>query len=86
MSVSKDTIRSFCKENYINPARSRGDSHITIRIAEVARAFGLEPDSHVICDAVWSTEFEMENNLFRVSNSCLRNSKVSNMVFRLLPE
>ncbi|MEW8562658.1 MAG: hypothetical protein AB2541_11145, partial [Candidatus Thiodiazotropha sp.] len=66
------------------PARARGDSHVTIRSAEVAKAFDLEMDSGLVFDAVWTTEFELENNLFRVSNIYLRNSKVSNMVFRVL--
>lgn len=84
MSVSKEAIRSYCKKHFVIPARVRGDSHVTIRCAEVANAFEIEMDSHLIFEAVWTTEFELENNLFRVTNSYLRNSKVSNMVFRVL--
>lgn len=84
MSVSKEAIRSYCKKHYVIPARARGDSHLTIRSAEVAKAFDIETDSHIVFEAVWTTQFELENNLFRVTSSYLRNSKVSNMVFRVL--
>ncbi|MES9972022.1 MAG: hypothetical protein ABW092_18465 [Candidatus Thiodiazotropha sp.] len=84
MSVSKETIRSYCNKHYVIPARARGDSHLTIRSAEVANALDLEMESHIVYEAIWTTEFEVENNLFRVTNSYPRNTKVPNMVFKIL--
>lgn len=86
MSASKEKIRTYCKDRYINPARTRGDSHVTVRSSEVINAFGLEESSELVYEALWSVEFELENNLFRVSNNCQKNSRISNLVFKVLPE
>ena len=85
MTVSKDKIKGFCKKRYVEPARARGDSHVTIRSSEVLEAFGLDSGNSVVCDAVWSVEFELDNNLFRVSSSCQNSSEVAIMVYRVLP-
>ena len=85
MSLSKDKIKEFCKKRYVEPARARGDSHTTIRSSEVLEAFGLDSGNGIVCDALWSTEFELHNNLFRVSSSCQNNNDAAIMVFRVLP-
>lgn len=85
MTVSKDKIKAFCKERFVEPARARGDSHVTIRSSEVLEAFGLDSGNSLICDALWSVEFEFDNNLFRVSSSCQNSSDVAIMVYRVLP-
>lgn len=85
MSVSKQKIKEFCKKRYVEPARARGDSHVTIRSSEVLEAFGLDSGNSTICEALWSVEFELENNLFRVSSSCQKSSDVAIMVYRVLP-
>lgn len=85
MSLSKDKIKEFCNKRYVEPARARGDSHVTIRSSEVLEVFGLDSGNGIVCDALWSTEFELDNNLFRVSSSCQNSSDVAIMVFRVLP-
>ena len=84
MAVSKNKIRAYCAEKYVEPARHRGDSHVTIRSSDVLEALGLEPGNRIVCDALWSVEFELANNLFRISNSCQPHNETSVMVYKVL--
>ncbi|MES9863303.1 MAG: hypothetical protein ABW138_20945 [Candidatus Thiodiazotropha sp. 4PDIVS1] len=84
MPVNKQQIKEYCRKRYVIPARHRGESHVTIRSADVLEAFGLTSDNTIVCDALWSNEFENENYLFRVSNTCRNQSKVSVMVYQVL--
>ncbi|MCU7830799.1 MAG: hypothetical protein KZQ85_17205 [Candidatus Thiodiazotropha sp. (ex Myrtea sp. 'scaly one' KF741663)] len=84
MSVSKEQIKEYCKKRYVEPARYRGDSHVAIRSSDVLEAFGLAPDDTIVCEALWSNQFEYENYLFRVSNSCQKQNEVSVMVYQVL--
>ena len=84
MAVSKDRIRAYCAEKYVEPARSRGESHVTIRSSDVLEAFGLELGNRIVCEALWSVDFELTNNLFRISNSCQQHSEASVMVYKVL--
>ena len=84
MAVSKDRIRAYCTEKYVEPARHRGDSHVTIRSSDVLEAFGLEPGNRIVCDALWSVDFELANNLFRISNSCIQHHEGSVLVYKVL--
>lgn len=84
MAVSKDRIRAYCAKKYVEPARFRGDSHVTIRSSDVLEAFGLEHNNRIVCDALWSVDFELANNLFRISNSCQQNNEAPVMVYKVL--
>lgn len=84
MSVSKEQIRKYCRIKYVEHARSHGDTHVTIISSEVTSTFQLEPDDPIVCEALWSNEFEYENCLFRVSNNCCGENGVSIMVYRIL--
>ena len=84
MSVSKEQIREYCRIKYVENARSLGDTHVTIRSSDVSSVFQLEPNDPIVCEALWSNEFEYENYLFRVFNNCQRENGVSIMVYRIL--
>ena len=58
-----DEIRTLCYERYIEPARKRGDSQITIRAGDVHDTFGLKSRMPAVCGALGTNKFLKEYNL-----------------------
>ena len=55
-----DEIRDFVQQNYIEPARRRGDSEITIRAGDIHRDMQLESRMPAVCGAIGTKKFEEE--------------------------
>jgi hypothetical protein len=53
-----DSIRTFVLQEYIEPARSRGERFVTIRTGDVAKAMGLIHRLPAVCSALRARKFE----------------------------
>lgn len=53
-----DDVREHCRINYVEPARSRGDSTITIRAGDVHSALGYKNRHPLVCSALGARTFE----------------------------
>jgi hypothetical protein len=66
LSVGKqqsDSIRDYAREQYIDPARRRGEQSVRILVGEVHRALGLNNLVPAVCSALRGTKFLKENHL-----------------------
>lgn len=55
-----DKIRDFVQQNYIEPARRRGDHKITIRAGDIHSDMQLESRMPAVCGALGTKKFEDE--------------------------
>ena len=55
-----DEIRDFVQQNYIEPARRRGEHEITIRAGEVHSAMKLVDRMPAVCGALGANTFQKE--------------------------
>jgi hypothetical protein len=53
-----DSIRVFALENYVEPARRRGERFITVRAGDVHRAMGFKNKMPAVCSALRARKFE----------------------------
>ena len=53
-------IRDFVQQNYIEPARRRGDREITIRAGDIHRDMQLKSRMPAVCGAIGTKKFEEE--------------------------
>ena len=53
-----DEIREFAYENYIKPARARGEEQITIRAGDVHREMRLVSRIPAVCSALGTNKFQ----------------------------
>ena len=62
-----DDVRNSCKENYIDPARGRGEKTVTIRSGDVHSALNYRNRYPLVCSAIGSNLFEELCNIKRKS-------------------
>ena len=53
-----DELRDFCNENYIVPARNRGEKTLTIRAGDVRYALNIRDRMPAICNALRGKKIE----------------------------
>lgn len=53
-----DQIRQFALLNYITPARSRGETAVSIRAGDIHSQMGLSARLPAVCAALGSNKFE----------------------------
>lgn len=58
-----DSVRQHAQENYIRPARRRGDKFVSINVGEVHRAVALRNRVPLVCQALESDKFLRANGL-----------------------
>ncbi len=56
-------VREFVRTRYLEPARNRGASELSLRAGDVHAAMGLEARMPAICDVLGSMIFLEENRL-----------------------
>ena len=61
--MDSNKIRQFVAEQYVKPARARGDKTITITAGEVQKALGLKNRIAWVCTALRANRFQLENHL-----------------------
>ena len=62
-----DDIRKYCKETYVDLARSRGERTIIIRSGDVHKALNYKNRYPLVCSAIGSNRFEIMCNIQRKS-------------------
>lgn len=60
---SAETVRQYVSRHYIEPARDRGDTKVTVSVGEVHKALGLKNRVPLVCTALRSRKFLDENRL-----------------------
>ena len=53
-----DDVREHCRIHYVEPARTRGDSTITIRAGDVHTALGYKNRHPLVCSSLGAKTFE----------------------------
>lgn len=53
-----DSIRAFALENYVQPARRRGERFVTIRTGDVHKAMAFKNKMPAVCSALKARKFE----------------------------
>ena len=62
-----DQIRQFALLNYITPARSRGETVVSIRVGDVHSQMGLSNRLPAVCSALGANKFESMCGIERIS-------------------
>jgi hypothetical protein len=79
MSYAEE-VRVYCGKSYVDPARARGDKHISLRAGDVHDAMGYRNRMPLICSALGATVFEEQ---FRVRRTAVEGPlNGANTVFR----
>lgn len=58
-----DEIREFVYRNYIQPARQRGETQITIRAYDIHKQMKLEEKLPAVCSALGTDKFQKMYNV-----------------------
>lgn len=58
-----DRIREFGYENYIQPARQKGKTQITIRAYDIHKQMGLKDRMPAVCSALGTDKFQNMYNI-----------------------
>lgn len=83
MSFSDD-VREHCRVRYVEPARSRGESKITIRAGDVHSVLGYKNRHPLVCSALGAMTFEESCQVSRVAIDGPLNGANTVFTFRVL--
>ena len=53
-----DDVRAYCKRNYVDVARSKGEKTVSIRSGDVHAALDYKNRMPLVCSAIGSNKFE----------------------------
>ena len=79
-----DRVRAYCLEEYVAPARARGEELVEIRAGDVHRALEYRNRMPLVCSALGSLKFESEARVERVSIEGPLNGANTVFTFRVL--
>jgi hypothetical protein len=82
--MGADDIRRFCIENYVEPARLRGEIGVFIRAGDVHRAMRLDNRVPLVCSSLRAGIFSEEANVRCIAIDGPRESTTTIFVFLLL--
>jgi hypothetical protein len=82
MSLSDD-VRKYCKEFYVDPAKSSGEHFVTIRAGTVHMALNYKNRHPLVCSAIGSNIFEIMCNIKRISIDGPLNGANTSFTFEL---
>ncbi|SED72564.1 AAA family ATPase [Bradyrhizobium erythrophlei] len=78
-----DDIRWFVRANFIEPARARGDTSVSVRAGDVHKEMSLSDAIPAVCSAIGSDKFLVDASVSQVSREGPQNS--STTVFSFAP-
>lgn len=78
-----DQIRQFALLNYITPARSRGETVVSIRAGDVHSQMGLSARLPAVCSALGTNKFESMCGIKRLSIQGPANGANAVFTFKL---
>jgi len=79
-----DLIRTFVKNNYIDPARERKENTISVRVGDIHHQMSLSQSLPAVCSALGSVKFE---NLCKVKRKDIIgpvNGSTTTFVYEIL--
>jgi hypothetical protein len=79
-----DDVREYCRINYIEPARSSGDSTVAIRAGDVHSALGYKNRHPLVCAAIGSKMFAELCRVERVALAGPHSGANTVFTFRIL--
>jgi hypothetical protein len=79
-----DDVREHCWVHYVEPARTCGDSTITIRAGDVHSALGYKNRYPLVCAALGASTFEEAYRVQRVAVDGPLNGANTVFTFRIL--
>lgn len=62
-----DDVRTYCKKNYVDAARAKGEKTVSIRSGDVHAALDYKNRYPLVCSAIGSNKFEEMCNVKRIS-------------------
>ncbi len=78
-----DRVREYCKTNFIDPARARGETTGAIRAGDIHTALGFQNRMPLVCSALGTVIFEELARVHRVSIEGPTNGANAVFTFRL---
>lgn len=83
-----ESVRQYARRTYVEPAKRRGQSTISIVAGDVQKAVGLTNRVPLVCNALQSKKFLQENHLTLEGRDGPPSGLSTTVVFRyrLLPE
>ena len=82
--MDADSIREYVEEEYIEPARARGERTFTVRTGDVADAMGLQKRLPAVCTALGANKFEDDCGVKRTACEGPLNGANLRLTFRIL--
>lgn len=79
-----DSVREFCRQRYVEPARKRGDLVVGIRAGDVHAEMQFAQRLPLVCSALGSDRFEGLAKVKRVAIEGPLNGSSTLFVYRLV--
>jgi 5-methylcytosine-specific restriction enzyme B len=79
-----DEVRIYCKANYVDAARSKGEKTVSIRSGDVHEALNYKNKYPTVCSAIGSNKFEELCNVKRILVEGPLNGVNTVFIFELL--
>ena len=79
-----DDVRTYCADNYIEPARRRGDTEVVIRAGDIHQELGYRNRMPLVCAALGTELFERMCRVERIGIEGPTNGANARFRFRLL--
>jgi len=83
MSYSDD-VRAYCKKNYVDVARTKGEKRVSIRAGDIHAALNYQNRMPLVCSALGSNKFEEMCNVKRASITGPANGANAVFTFELI--
>lgn len=78
-----DRVREYCKTQFIDPARTRGEVTVSIRAGDVHSALAFKNRLPLVCSALGTTTFERVAKVERIAIEGPTNGANAVFKFRL---
>ena len=78
-----DRVREYCKDKYIDPARARGATTVSIKAGDVHTALGFKNRLPLVCSALGANVFEQFAQVERIAVDGRTNGANAVFTFRL---
>ena len=79
-----DKIRNYCRDQYIIPARERGEKQVVLRVGTIHRELRLKSRWGSVDDALGSNMFQSVARVRRISKSGPPHASSTTFIFQIL--
>ena len=77
-----DSVRAYCGENIVAPAREKGQKEVVIRTGDIHNDLGYKNRLPLVCSALGAAKFEEQYRVERIAVEGPLNG--ANTIFRFL--